>query len=630
MNVILIYPPFAKAHSPYMSIPALAAFLKSHGVEVSAFDLNNALYRYYLSPGRIADGAEFLKERLLELNSRPALRFSEMFELSRLVRMALETERFIEDLDRNQEVGGDTGHIWTHYAVKSAIRLVFAPYFPHTIDYFNDFIKYLSPWSEFCTSDILKSIQVRTFFDDVLEKHVFRQLTKKRPGIIGISVGFPDQLLPAFKVAAAAKRCLPDAHITLGGAFLSVYFRMLKEPRLFDWVDSIILDDGEIPLLRLAQEIVKPAPNLERIPGMTYLDQGVIRRNPPVSPPAMDTLPVPDYNVFPLDNYFVPRTKIMFPFRLSRGCGWGRCAFCTTRLGLIGHHDQPPREVAYERLRKMLDQTGGESVFFTDDSPDPRILGFISKRLAKDRVPLSWYTHIRANPELTLERCLQMKRAGCKSLFVGVEAYNDRLLRLMNKGITTELIDRTLSNMSWAGLPVGAYMIVGLPTETEAEALAGFERIRAMKDAGLIARYHYNVFKILPHSDISLRPGLYGIDRIIRPEALDLDSPSINFSGAGMSREQMLALGLSGLRGSGISSDRILELGILKPWETGADHLRDVALNGMVVPLRYDVNEIHSMWFERSKRRVLELLPFGKWLEQEDGSNDRLKPKFLL
>jgi hypothetical protein len=121
---------------------------------------------------------------------------------------------------------------------------------------------------------------------------------------------------------------------------------------------------------------------------------------------------------------------------------------------------------------------------------------------------------------------------------MGLECYNDRILRLMNKGISTKLIDRVLSEAARGGLPIHANMIVGFPTETEEEALDSFKRIWELHKNGLIRSYVYSPFQILPYSRIGRRLEEFGITRVTAPEGQDLDPPISQFEGKGMDRKR--------------------------------------------------------------------------------------------
>ncbi len=75
------------------------------------------------------------------------------------------------------------------------------------------------------------------------------------PGLVGLTVPFPGNLFGAFRIAQSLKRRRPDIRIVLGGGFVNTELRRLRDPRVFDFVDYVTLDDGERPLLALLEHL---------------------------------------------------------------------------------------------------------------------------------------------------------------------------------------------------------------------------------------------------------------------------------------------------------------------------------------------------------------------------------------
>jgi len=247
MSVLLLYPPFAKVHGPYMSVPALTGFLRAEGVRVSAFDLNNAFYRHFLSAENVEKGAAFARERIQELNSKPNLGFAEMVEFNRLVSAVSKGDAFVKSMRSSMKSEGRET-LWRSPAeLGVVVRLSTAPFFPAVADYVPDHVTYVANFSEYSSRDILDSIEHDEIYTPFMESEIPRLVREEDPLVVGISVPFPQQVIPAFKIAAIVKRTAPHVHVTLGGAFISCHFRNLKEPRIFDVVDSIILDHGGGP-----------------------------------------------------------------------------------------------------------------------------------------------------------------------------------------------------------------------------------------------------------------------------------------------------------------------------------------------------------------------------------------------
>jgi anaerobic magnesium-protoporphyrin IX monomethyl ester cyclase len=73
-------------------------------------------------------------------------------------------------------------------------------------------------------------------------------------------------------------------------------------------------------------------------------------------PEDINSLPTPDFDGLPLDKYLSP-VRVL-PLQSSRGCYWGRCAFCTHSLG-YGKRYQPrqPAKVAAD-IRQLKERYG--------------------------------------------------------------------------------------------------------------------------------------------------------------------------------------------------------------------------------------------------------------------------------
>jgi len=356
---------------------------------------------------------------------------------------------------------------------------------------------------------------------------------------VGLSVSFPDQVLPAFKCAQIIKGLRPDIHITIGGSFISVHMRQFEEKRLFHFIDTIILDDGERPLELLLAELARKTDKEGfDIPGVMYLRENSIITIPPVQPVQSDNLPMPDYTIFPLDEYLIKNKRMALLFRLSRGCYWAKCAFCRTQHSIIKDYRKADSQFIYNNLKSIVTLSGISIYHFTDDAAPPDVLEAISKQIKKDNLSIGWVVNLRFSPELTTQRLGNYKEGGCRHIYFGLESFTPRLLRLMKKGISLKQVKSCLLGCAEIGIPVTVYMIVGFPTETEAEARDSFKKILQLKKKGLIRNCVYNIFEMVNHSSISADPKKYTIEKLNRASHLDLVPPITQFQCAGMSRER--------------------------------------------------------------------------------------------
>lgn len=617
LPILLIYPPVGSPFAPYPALPALAANLRRNGLEAQVLDASIEFWRELLAPESLRWGLDQAADRVHALNERPRMHFQEMVEFNRLLRTLAAAHGHEEELLTVTDDARNSDPNRRFRDVAKAANLMGSVNFPNVLDVSGPFARFISAGCSYSSGDIAAETEADSFYPEILSRILGRALSATSRSIVGISLTFPDQTLPAFQCARHVKRLRPDAFVVMGGAFVSCHLRDVTNPALFRYVDAYLLDDGEAPLLRLAEELQAPRPDFRSVPSMRWMDRGAIVQTPPAPPSDLGALDVPDYSQLPLDRYFLPRHALTLPLRLSRGCRWAKCAFCRTSLSMVHDYQEIPSEVVFEHIRSVHHATGVTRLQFSDDSASPLELERLSRWLLAERLPINWFTSARFDPRLTVERAALFKKAGCGHLFLGMEAYNDRLLSLISKGITTELVDRLLSNLSWGGLPAVAYMILGLPTETEEEALASISAIEAMTRDGRLQSSIFSPFQVVAHSDIGLHPEKYDITRVIIPEGMDLAPPVFDFEGRGMSRKRMFALleRTKNLVTMGISLDAMHR------------HLRDyvvpvgeeMQVGGRAMRLRYDLPTLQQIIHDES----CTTLSFRSWMRER---NQAIRP----
>ena len=72
-----------------------------------------------------------------------------------------------------------------------------------------------------------------------------------QPDVVAFTVPFPGNLYGALRLAQWVKHHHPATRTLLGGGYANTELRGITEPRFFDYIDYLTLDDGEAPLLRL-------------------------------------------------------------------------------------------------------------------------------------------------------------------------------------------------------------------------------------------------------------------------------------------------------------------------------------------------------------------------------------------
>lgn len=604
VDVLLITPPFTESR-PYLSIPTLVSYLDSRGIQTAAYDINCEFYYRFFTRERIRRGIEYVQERFLELNGRDGLAFREMLEYAVCCDMLKDIEEHLGKLTAALLPFSDFQTIRSLKMESLLNGLTTSPFFPEFLVTKPQF-SYTSPYFEFSTSDIVESTGHESFYSALVKEIIAEILDEYDPMVAGISIVLSEQVVPAFLVARLIKEMKPSLHVTAGGPFVSTYLRKLENTALFGFVDSLIFDEGEIPLEQLARELAGREPDLRKVQSLAYVKNGEIEYTPPAETLPAEASPPPDYTVFHMDRYLFPAGKPEVFFRLSKGCSWHRCSFCRTELAMCRDHRQAPYPFVYESLLKVIEETGRHRFHFTCENADPRLLEHLSKRLLEDGISIEWRCHSRVDRLLTRERGELYRRAGCTNLFLGVESFSDRILRLMKKGITCRLIDKVLSELGGA-VPVSLYMMVGLPGETEEEALEGYGKVRACLEKGLIRDYTYSIFEVQSWSEIGEHPERFGVSCLRRYERSDLPLDILDFQCQGMSRERAILLA-GEFEKNRRELDPLLEHALARSEGT----IEQINVKGDSVEVRFSVKEI----LERVRQSPgLYFLPrIGEWI----------------
>ena len=406
---------------------------------------------------------------------------------------------------------------------------------------------------------LLRALEKRpTLVDRLLDDLTDATLAEQKPGLVGLTVPFPGTLYGALRIARRIRILHPRTRIALGGGYINTELRDLDDARVFDFVDHICFDDGEEPLLRIAQNLAG-----DRVPLLRTLVRrrgrvvkcgfanevekgGGLRRSTLNIQHSSALLVascsneerrtrnqerrIPDFASLPLDSY-IPMAESPNPMhriwsdgrwlkiQLAHGCYWRKCRFCDTALDYIGRYVPPRAEVVVDQMVELHRRTGLSGFHFTDEALAPALLRQVSEHLVARDTCCTWWGNIRFERAFTRELAAQMARAGCVAVTGGLECGQDRLLSLMNKGITLQGAARTCKAFADAGIHVHAYLMYGFPTQTAQETIDGLEYVRQLFEAGIVQSAYWHRFALTCHSPIASAPEAFGI-RIRRPRII--------------------------------------------------------------------------------------------------------------
>jgi radical SAM superfamily enzyme YgiQ (UPF0313 family) len=548
-RLLLLTPPLTQLNTPYPATAYIKGFLVGRGYEVRQADLSIALVLKLFSQAgltrvfdEIAAGKYELSDnaqRMLRLRRRyeatigPAIRFLQNKDLTLAPRIC--HGRFLPEASRFDNVA-DLETAFGTMGLTDQARHLATLYLEDLADLVKETVGPQFGLSRYAESLAMSAthfdplhaaLQAAPNLVDTMLLELLDDLIQDvQPDIVGFTVPFPGNLYAALRLAQRLKQVRPQAVTVMGGGYPNTELRGLKEPRFFDYIDYLTLDDGEGPWLRLFAYLQGQLPQAEL--QRTFLRNAASQveylnhPHPDVPHPEVGT---PDYSDLPLGDYLSvievlnPMHRLWSDGRwnkltVAHGCYWKRCSFCDVTLDYIGRYETAPATLLVDRIEQIVAQTGQTGFHFVDEAAPPLALRDLAIELLKRRVSISWWGNVRFEKTFSPDLCRLLAASGCIAISGGLEVASDRLLALMEKGVTLAQVARVTQGFTAAGILVHAYLMYGFPTQTAQETVDSLEVVRQLFDAGIVQSGYWHRFSMTAHSPVGKNPAKYQVAAI--------------------------------------------------------------------------------------------------------------------
>ena len=303
---------------------------------------------------------------------------------------------------------------------------------------------------------IVDSLAENLSYEDV--KRIIKNYDPDLIGITATTSMVPD----AYTVAKMARRHNENMKIVIGGPHVT--FTPERTLRECPCIDYVIRGEGEITFKNLVESLNKEK-DVRGINGLSFRKgDNVVNTPPQPLIRDVDTIPIPSYDLLPMDKYVVEGTKFG-TVMTSRGCPFN-CIFCSSSLQFgkrwRGHSDSR----VLEELRILNEKYKIREIEFLDDTftlNRPRAIR-IAERIKKEGLDISWTASSRVDL-FNRDVANAMKEGGCHTVYFGIESGSQKTLDFIGKRITPEQSLRAVRRAKEAKLLALGAFIIGFPNE---------------------------------------------------------------------------------------------------------------------------------------------------------------------
>jgi hypothetical protein len=548
-ELLLITPPFTQLNTPYPATAYLKGFLNTKGVGAFQMDLGIEVILELFSPKTLAQifeqaapkiaACEPNIQRIFGLKNDYLMTVAEVIKFLQgkspnLARQICggsflpQASRF-DQLDDMAWAFGNMGmqdkakHLATLYLED------LSDFFVATLDEHFGFSRYAERLGRSANQfdELYAHLgQLPTFIDEISLKFLDKTIQENQPSLVCFSVPFPGNLYAGFRCAQYIKRQYPDIKIVMGGGFANTELRSLTDVRVFEFFDFICLDDGERPIELLTSK----SPEAGKYKRTFVLENGAVvyKNDSTLSDYKHAEVGTPDYSDLLLDSY-ISVIEIANPMHslwsdgrwnkltMAHGCYWGKCTFCDISLDYIKLYEPIAARVLVDRMVDLISQTGETGFHFVDEAAPPALMREVALEILRRRLVVTWWTNIRFEKSFTLDLCALLKTSGCIAVSGGLEVASDRLLALIDKGVTVEQVAQVTRNFTQVGIMVHAYLMYGYPTQTVQETVDSLEMVRQLFELGIVQSGFWHQFALTAHSPVGLNPEAFGVLPDIKP-----------------------------------------------------------------------------------------------------------------
>ena len=318
-----------------------------------------------------------------------------------------------------------------------------------------------------------------TVIDSQVDKLDYSSLQAKiasiKPDVVGITA-MTMTMVDVINTANIVKETNHAIKVVLGGPHVNLF---PDETIKLKNVDCLVLGEGEAVFTDLVNAIDEKS-ELGEIPGLVFENNGeMINTGQRLLISDLDELPFPARHLVPYKKYtsLLSKGSVVTTVFTSRGCPF-KCSFCDRpHLGKIFRARSSVNVV--DELEACTKLGIYEFLIYDDTfTVNKRRVIDICNEIIRRELSIGWDIRTRVDT-VNEEVIAHLKKAGCQGIHYGVEAGTDKILKILNKGITINQVKEVFNLTRKYRIPILAYFMIGSPKETLEDI---YQTFKVMKD----------------------------------------------------------------------------------------------------------------------------------------------------
>ncbi len=234
--------------------------------------------------------------------------------------------------------------------------------------------------------------------------------------------------------------------------------------------DYLIFGEGENTLQELCSRLISgKETDLGSVEGISFLSHGTAVRTAPRQPVRdLDSFPFPAWDLVDLDTYRRAWSRhgyFSMNIVTTRGCPFG-CNWCAKPIYGRGYNSRSPNNVVdeIEWLKKVYRP---DHLWFCDDifGLKPGWIEEFREAVLRKNVRIEYKCLSRPDLLLKENSFDALAASGCRTVWIGAESGDQRILDAMEKGTTVEQIREATRRLKERRIKVGYFLQFGYPGE---------------------------------------------------------------------------------------------------------------------------------------------------------------------